>query len=471
MKIWLLIAALLAAALPQRVPTRMPSFEWMYEGHWQTSIAEGGRTSRLFLVISPLGRPVATLVSAPGMRPQPANGYTSSADGLIQLRFPNPSIEIHARMRPAGDALDATVVRGRTEHPAVFTRVAPALPSRRPQTPRPPYPYDVVNLSIDTGSGVLAATLTIPRGAGPFPGAVLLSGTGPDDRDASYGGHRPFFVIADHLTRNGFAVLRFDDRGAGQSSGLFGELRTVEADALDAIAVLRHLRSERGVDPARTGFIGFSEGGAVAPEAQRNGAGAAFMVLLGAPALDAVSLMLLQKDRIARSLGIPEARIQKDIALNAAVAEIVRGGLAPAEATAALKTALETSARDAGVTIVDQAAFARALDAALARMALPVFRQRLTFDPVPALREARIPALALYGARDVVVPAPENAPAMRRALGGSSPLSDVLVLDGLNHGFQTANTGSVAEAAQIEETFAPRALEVITAWLRRATAK
>ena len=143
-------------------------------------------------------------------------------------------------------------------------------PPKRPQEPSEPLPYRSEAVSFEgAGENRLAGTLTRPEGSGPFPGVVLVAGAGPHDRDGSFMNHRPLLVLADYLTRAGFSVLRFDERGVGGSAGEFASA-SGEALAGDIAAAVETLRRQEDSDPARIGLIAHSEGGARRSTRHRN---------------------------------------------------------------------------------------------------------------------------------------------------------------------------------------------------------
>ena len=458
---WVFAAFLLA---PQAFAARppFPTEAWQFEGRW--------RAGDLLLVVDPLARFSATLTIGTGPA-RPASGGGRSASGDTEIRFRDLNITIAIRMRADGRALDAAIDRAGTVSTAVFLREADPSAPKRPQTPRPPYPYDSYDLTIDTGSGVLLGTMTLPRGGGLFPAVVLFGGTGQEDRDGSFAGHRPLLVIADHLTRRGFATLRFDERGRGRSSGLLGELRSVDADAVDALALVDVLRQQPEVDPARVGIVGHSEGGLVAASAAGLKDDVAFIVMLGSPAMDGAALALLQHEAVQRARGASEAHVAFERDVRRRVYDILKAEPDRERAREAIGAVLRDATERAGDSLPWLFDFTLALDALAGPRYSVSFRQRLLFDPLPRLRKLRVPVLALFGERDVQVPAAGNAPLMQEAIAASSPISDVLILDGLNHVFQTARTGAIEEYPKIEETIAPRVLAEITAWLSRAAQK
>jgi alpha/beta superfamily hydrolase len=158
---------------------------------------------------------------------------------------------------------------------------------KRPQNPLVPYPYysEEVRFPNDSGNVTLAGTLTLPSKSGKYPVVVLISGSGPQNRDEEILDHKPFLVLADHLTRNGIGVLRYDDRGVGQSTGKF-ETATSLDFSYDAESAVQYLKTRKDIDTTEIGLMGHSEGGLVAPMVAARSRDIAFMVLLAAPAME-----------------------------------------------------------------------------------------------------------------------------------------------------------------------------------------
>ena len=373
------------------------------------------------------------------------------------------------RMTVSGDSLVGQWRQGGMELPLVLARVtAAAVTPRRPQEPKRPFPYDTVGVSFANprASGVtLAGTLTRPRGTGPFPCVVLVSGSGPQDRDESVFGHRPFLVLADRLARRGIASLRTDDRGVGGSTGKFADA-TTEDFAGDVRAALDFLAKRSEIDRARIGLVGHSEGGLVATLVASRARDIAYVVLLASPGLPGDSILVHQSTALRRAMGVGEDALARESAIARRVYASLRAGDSAGVATevaALVRVQLE------GVPEAQRAAMggSDSLAAAATRQMLsPWMRFFVTFDPRPALREVKCPVLALAGEKDLQVPATENLAAIREALaaGGNH---DVLVreLPGLNHLFQTCTLCAPIEYGRIEETIAPAALDAIADWL------
>ena len=363
----------------------------------------------------------------------------------------------------AADSLRGTFSQGSNSLPIAF---GPGVPLVRPQTPVGPFPYATEDVTVQAAGGVtLAGTFARPAGAGPFPTVLLLTGSGAQDRDEALFGHRPFAVLADHLARNGVASLRLDDRGEGASGGDYATA-TLDDLAADARAALAALRARPGV--ARVGVVGHSLGGLLAPRV-----GADFVVMLAAPAVRGSEIYALQNERIARAADIDSA---SSAAFGAAIRATMQPLLdAPTAPDSVLQAPME-AALNTGLMPVPTAArgklglvgggYARARQRMVEGMLSPELRGILLDDPAPALAALSVPTLAVYGALDMQVAADQNAPPMRAALAGRTG-SEVVVLDGKNHLFQSATTGAPTEYGQIEQTMAPEALDAVTTWILR----
>lgn len=323
----------------------------------------------------------------------------------------------------------------------------------RPQTPKPPFPYAVEDVVFDSAPGVrLAGTLTLPKGPGPFPVAVLISGSGPNDRDETVFGHKPFLVLADDLTRRGIAVLRYDKRGVGGSSGRAPGVTTADF-AVDARAAVAFLKTRKDIDPRRIGLIGHSEGGVIAPMVAAGDPSVAFVVMMAGSGVPGDELLVAQNRAILTAMGGSEAALAAAEQTNRKIYEIAKSDVSDADAQGRVETIL------VGLGQAPAQAHVGA-----AQAASPWIRWWLRYDPRPALTKLRCPVLALDGSKDLQVVAAQNLPEIRKALK-DDPDATVLELPGLNHLFQTAGTGAVGEYAQIPETIAPIALTTIGDWV------
>ena len=366
--------------------------------------------------------------------------------------------------------LDGGEIRGSFEQggatfPFRLGREAVAL--TRPQEPRPPFPYASEDVRFESGSVRLAGTLTVPAGEGPFPAVLLISGSGLQDRDQTLFGHKPFWVLADHLGRAGIAVLRVDDAGAGESEA-HPTPPTLDDSGADASAGVDFLRADTRI--GTVGLIGHSEGGVVAPLLASRRDDIDFVVLLAAPGVPGDELMRRQNERIYAALGFPADRRERLLVLLDRLFAILKSDAPAAEATPEVEAIVREQMEANGVPPSDQQD--TQVSAAAAQALAPAMRALLRHDPRPALVRTRVPVLALNGERDVQVDADQNLPAIRAALAEAGN-GDVEThrLPGLNHMFQTAASGLPNEYGAIEETMAPAVLDGIRDWVLARTGR
>ncbi|WP_459547359.1 alpha/beta hydrolase family protein [Nocardia sp. X0981] len=328
----------------------------------------------------------------------------------------------------------------------------PLGPPARPQRPVPPYPYISEEVSYPSGDITVAGTLTRPATDCPVPAVVLITGSGPQDRDEEIVGHEPFLLLADTLTRAGYAVLRTDDRGVGGTGGNLHQSRYSDL-AADIEAGLRFLRDRPEIDPAAIGLLGHSEGGYLAPlVAARPDSGVAFVILLAGPAVLGADIVLEQgRDSFTAAGATPEQLAAHQAFLTDWTAALRAGQLTKAARLA------ETYNRSLPADL-------RALSEALNRRNTPYTAALMSYDPAPALSALRMPVLALFGSKDVQVSPAQNAAPMRGLLA-ANPDATVSVLAGLNHLMQPAYTGRPTEYESIEITMDPLALDTVTGWL------
>ena len=373
----------------------------------------------------------------------------------VRIEVPVVSGHFEGTFLDEAGRIDGTWHQGGASLPLVLEPSDDAGPNR-PQEPEPPFPYEATDVSFESAAtGVtLGGTLTVPPGNGPHPAAVLVSGSGPQDRDETVFGHRPFLVLADHLTRSGIAVLRYDDRGVGQSTGNIATATTPDF-ADDAEGAVRYLATLPAVDRAAIGIIGHSEGAIVAPIVANRSDDVAFVVLLAGTGVPGEELLVMQLLATNRAMGVSEQVTAQRSALQQELFSLLSS--APDDSTAAAQ------AREilAGAGMTGQAA-----DAQVAGLLNPWMRFFLVYDPLPELRELEVPVLSLWGAKDMQVPPEGNRAPVEQALAESeNPDVTVTVLPDQNHLFQTSDTGAPAEYVTIEETMSPVALDVISEWI------
>lgn len=334
----------------------------------------------------------------------------------------------------------------------------------RPQEPKAPFEYNSEDIVFDNiiDNIQLAGTFTFPKSGDDFPSVILISGSGAQDRNSELLGHKSFLVIADYLTKNGIAVLRVDDRGAGVSEGEYNETG-LDGFVQDTKSALEYLLSRNEIDKSKIGLIGHSLGGVIAPIIASESEDISFIIMLAGSGIRGDSLMLLQKEYIERKMSLPESGIaegQKNI--KGAYDIILNGQGSKAEMQASLK-----------------AHFSKVFGAALPAVQLEMISDQLTypwlvdlirFDPEESLSKIRCPVLALNGSNDLQVVPKENLGAIRRILeeNGNND-AEIFELEGLNHLFQESTTGLLQEYGVIEQTFSPKVLEILSEWILRKT--
>ncbi len=471
MKKLLALAALVVStcAAVEPAPGGMPLV-----GIWQGALKVGPVELRLVLeVAAPFpGQLTGTLVSLDqGGARMPTSAVTEK-DGAVHVGVASIDGIFDGKLNADNTELAGAWTQAGQPVPLVFKRVEKAPTLNRPQEPMPPFPYETQKVVFENvAAGIkLAGTFTAPSAPGPHPAVVLITGSGPQDRDEALMGHRPFLVLADHLTRQGIAVLRYDDRGFGKSTGDFAKA-TNEDFVADALAAVAWLRTRVEVDAKRIGLIGHSEGGVVAPRAAAQSAEIAFIVLLAGVGVPMDELLVRQGTDIGRAMGVPADALSKSAELQRAAFRIVR---TQSDIAAAEREVRELMKRSfAELTEPQRTAMGLSeaqVDAQLKMLMTLWFRELLAYDPAATLRRVKCPVLALNGERDLQVAAKENLGAIRDALaaGGNNEVKTI-ELPGLNHLFQTCRTGAVSEYAQIEETFAPAALTLLSEWICEKT--
>ena len=437
------------------------------EGVWQAALEANGMRLRFQLHVSHDDQKhlVAALDSPDmGISGLPAVKVSQKVN-VFHFEIPVVDAVYEGTINPTKSVITGTWTQGGITRNLKFQRSDQLLELVRPQNPVKPYPYreEQVTFANPKAQVSLAGTLTLPPGPGPFPAAILIAESGPQDRDETVAGHRPFLVLADHLTRKGVAVLRYDKRGIGKSTGNFDQA-TTEDFASDAAAALAYLKSRKEIDAGKIGFIGHSEGGIIAPMIATRSPDIAWMVLLAAPGLKGEDVMLLQSQLILKAAGFDDDRIANARNFNRQSYDLARKERDPEQLEAKLTDLVDSTGMSTTLPPTTLKPQARMMTSAW-------FRFYLDYDPVPALEKTHCPVLALNGDKDLQMAPKENLAQIQKALqeGGNKDFQNK-ELPGLNHLFQHAPTGSPTEYGGIEETFAPEALEAISDWiLKHAT--
>lgn len=438
------------------------------DGRWTGTLERNGTPLRLVLNVQTNEAGTVATLDSPDMGATglPVSGLSRNRDA-VQFMVPVASVAYAATLNHEGNEMCGAWVRPGSPDANVCLRLQPAgdeeaAARNRPQEPGDEVPYqrrEVRFANRQAGGIELAGTLTIPEGRGPFPAAVLISGSGPQDRDETFMGHKPFLVLADHLTRRGIAVLRYDDRGFGESDGDHWAATTADF-ATDAAAAVEWLAQQSEIKSDAIGLIGHSEGGLVAPITASDNSDVAWVVLLAAPGVNMLELIASQTEAMALTQGASEAELARVMPINRKLWRTV----AEAEDLDRARARLDALLTPEALTILGASADRKAL--IIESSLRPWLRFLLRFNPAPYLKDLEMPVLALNGSLDVQVPAARNLAAIRDALTGH-PDATVTELPGLNHLFQTAGTGALGEYRDIEETMASLALNAISDWILR----
>lgn len=439
-------------------------------GQWNGMLKVQGMQLRLVFHIQ------ETAEGLQGTMDSPDQGATGIP--ITSLQYQNGELEIQVAplllaykgVLGTEGVIEGELSQGGQHFPMTLSREAVDAESIvRPQDPVKPYPYyseDVVFLNEEEGIR-LAGTLTLPSREGRYPAVVLISGSGPQNRDGEIMGHRPFLVLSDYLTRQGIAVLRFDDRGTAESEGDFNAATSADF-ATDVGSALAYLKTREEIDHQQMGLIGHSEGGIIAPMVASQSDDVAFMVFLAGTGIRGDQLLLQQQRLIGQAYGAREDVLDHTEKLNRAVFDLVLESSDVPTLEAKLRNYFDQLLADEPEILPENLSVAEFIAQQIQSIANPWMHFFLRHDPASVLENVRCPVLAINGSNDLQVPAKVNLEAIGQALkkGGNSDVT-VLELPGLNHLMQESETGSPAEYASIEQTFSPVALQAISHWIKQ----
>lgn len=462
MRLLALVIGVLAICISCSKPKEIP---YSFSGTYIAEVADTPQADRIFLQLdydSTHGwtaffhRPLQEQYKIEGqlkLTPAGFNVTDSSGNELVQVSVADDSI--------------SDVFIAQSKLPA--QRIGDFDENFAPQSPRPPYPYqmDSITFTNPADSVTLAGTLTVPRGTGPFPTILFITGSGPQDRDETIGFHHTFAVIADWLARAGIASLRFDDRGMGGSGGTTEQI-DIFTYATDVQAALDFISKQEGIDTNRLGLLGHSEGGAVAPLVATRDPRPDYLILLAPMNLPGDTIMIVQGERIRDVYNNPDSINRANKMLQRGLFKLVKEAEVRNWSDDRLQQELDdyvasipdSLIRPLGLTEVS-------IQQIIKGVATAPMRRMITYDPRPVIRQLTIPILALFGSKDLQVPADICAPAMEADLAQSNaPVKFVETVPEANHLFQKAKTGYVLEYFANAETIQLKVLRRITDFIK-----
>jgi len=440
-------------------------------GDWYGAADVMGQQLRLVFHISQDGDTYTSTMDSPdqGAKDIPVQETIVEKENLT-IKMPEIKFVYEGKVNADFTKIEGNITQGGFKLPLTLKRDAIEKKEViRPQDPKAPFPYHVEEVkyrNIDAGIH-LAGTLTLPSAKGQYPVAILISGSGPQDRNEEILGHKPFLVLADHLTRNGIGVLRFDDRGVGESTGDH-DMATSASFASDVKAGIAYLKSREDVDSKKIGLIGHSEGGMIAPMVAARSKDVSYIVLLAGPGIDIPDLLLLQQEAIGKAQGTSQEVLDLNKKTSTKTYKVLKEQGDSEKMNAKLdklfresvSTLSEKELKEVGnidVFVQNQ----------IKSVTSPWFKFFINYKPDTYLSQVKCPVLAINGTKDLQVTYKENLTGIETSLkNGKCKNYEIKELEDLNHLFQHSKTGNPAEYGALEETFAVEALDVITAWLQ-----
>jgi uncharacterized protein len=437
-------------------------------GSWLGSIRTGAIELRIVFNISLASADslIATLDSPDQGAKNIKLGKVTLEGSKIEIAAPGIAGMYNGEMKN-DSTMDGTWKQAGQSFPLNMKKLKVPFSIKRPQEPKQPFNYNSENVTFinEKFNIKLAGTLTMPKGDGPFKAVILITGSGAQNRNEELMGHKPFLVIADYLTRNGIAVLRYDDRGMGESQGNY--IVATSADlATDAEAALNFMKKNPKIIPDKIGLIGHSEGGLIAAILAAGNPGIGFIVSLAGPGVVGKDLIVKQTTDINKLSGAKESDIKEANQTYRKLYSIIIKEKDNKQAEAKVTEFSRKTLEKKNVPEEDIKKALIQVKMTYGANAIGWWRYFLATDPAEFWKKVQCPVLALNGDKDVQVSAVENTGAIRKALQKqNNKASQTVILQGLNHLFQHCKTGLPSEYGSIEETFSPEALKIAGDWI------
>lgn len=440
-------------------------------GEWNGMLKVGGMQMRLVFHISKTDTTYTATMDSPD---QGANGIpmtsASFKNSVLSIKMIAARIEYNGTLDSSGIVTGTFKQAGQSLPMNLSRKAIEKVQVKRSQEPTKPYPYysEEVSFKNKKDSISLAGTLTLPKKTGKFPVVVLITGSGPQNRDEELMGHKPFLVLSDFLTRNGIGVLRFDDRGSFASKGNFAKATTADF-ANDVEAAVNYLKTRKEIESKKIGLIGHSEGGIIAPIVAARRKDIRFIVLMAGTAIPGSELLMQQQELIGRASGMKEEDLKKAADINRGAYDMIINSKDDSKLTRQLSDYLSVKTKDIpGMEIPEGESASDMIQAQITQITSPWMLYFIRYNPALVLEKVSCPVLAINGSKDLQVPAKVNLPAIEKALkkGGNKQVT-TLEFPGLNHLFQECTTGLPKEYGEIDQTISPVALKEIGNWIKK----
>ena len=440
-------------------------------GDWSGKLSISGMELLMVFHISISDKHLVSTMDSPDQNTfDIAMDTTVFQGGILTISAGSLNMQFEAELNTAGDTLFGSLNQSGMSLEMVMTKeVIEREEIVRPQEPKDfPYIQDEVRFENPVGGHTLAGTLTIPEDGKFDKVVVLITGSGPQDRNEEVVDHKPFLVLSDHFTRRGIAVLRYDDRGVGESEGVFSEA-TSKDFADDAAAAVAYLMNRKEMIDKAIGLVGHSEGGMIAPMVATNNPNVDFVVLLAGPGIEIKELLLWQQERIGSAEGFPDAARSDMAILSRKTFDFLEenyhksADILREELTEFLNDHYEKLKDETKQILGDKENF---VTQQLRIFVSPWYLYFMRFSPDDFLSKLQCPILAVNGELDLQVTSEENLEGLRKSLNRANN-KEVTIHEfkGLNHLFQKAKTGAPSEYARLEETFNEAAMQYISDWI------
>jgi uncharacterized protein len=439
-----------------------------FVGSWNGTLNAMGSKLKLVFHVEKNGKIYSSIMDSPdqGSKAIPTSSTTIDKS-TISIVIDAAKINYTGTI--IGDSIVGEFKQGNFNAPLILYRQIGETPKlKRPQEPQPPFNYYIEEVSFknDKDNITLSGTLSLPSKNGNFPVVVLVSGSGPQNRDEEIMGHKAFWVIADYFAKNGIGVLRYDDRGVGKSKGSFATA-TSNDFAMDASAAVNFLKNRTEVKSI--GVAGHSEGGLIAPIVVNQNSAVKFIILLAGPGVDGGKILVEQNDLISKADGATQEIRNKNRVFNTTCYNIIRTEKTTEEIVKKLSVFYKKEINFlTGGKLPEGVTEDQFVNMQVRNVTSPWFINFVKYDPAINLKKVKCPVLAVNGSLDLQVPATQNILTIKKLISSNGNKNvTTKIYQNLNHLFQTTTTGNPNEYATIEETFNEKVMKDMVEWIKK----